>query len=122
MSAGEGVDLKARLRDAGEVRKWRDVDAEEFGSGVLTGETDVRDRHLVAMAETTCFFRAEVGFERGQRLRMPMAAPGHARGLVDLEFVLQILAHARHNERMRIAGHDLGEAAHPRPAACILRQ
>src|SRR5216684_6673365 len=122
MSAGEGVDLLARLCDTGEVRKWRDVDAEEFGSGGLAGETDVRDRHLVAVAETTCFLRAEMDFERGQRLRMPMAAPCHARRLVDLKFVLQVLAHARHNERMRIAGYDLGEAAHPCPAACIFRQ
>src|SRR5882762_11201173 len=122
MSAGEGVDLLARLRDSREVAKWRDVDAEEFGSGGLAGETDIRDRHLVAMAETTCFFHAEVDFERGQRLRMPMAAPCRACRLVDLKFVLQVLAHARHNERMRIAGHDLGEAAHPRPAARIFRQ
>src|SRR2546425_9698008 len=122
MSAGEGIDLKARLRNSGEVAKWRDVDAEEFGSGGLAGETDVCDRHLVAMAETTRFCHAEVNFERGQRLRMPMAAPRHARGFVDLELVLQVLAHARHNERMRIAGYDLGETAHPRPAACILRQ
>src|SRR5258707_6056424 len=122
VGAGESVDLWARLRDTGEVRKWRDVDTEEFGSGGLTGETDVRDRHLVAMAETTCFLGAEVDFERRQRLRMPMAAPCHARRLVDLKFVLQVLAHAWHNERMRIAGHDLCEAAHPGPAACILWQ
>src|SRR5258707_1546892 len=100
MSAGEGVDLKARLRDTGEVAKWRDVDAEEFGSGVLTGETDVGDRHLVAMAETTCFFRAEVGFDRGHRLRMPMAGTGHALGLGGLNVVLPIIAHAPAHERV----------------------
>src|SRR5262245_34553535 len=103
MSAGEGVVRLARLCDAGKVWKWRGVDAEEFGSGGLTGETNVRDRHLVAMAETICFLRAEVGFERGQRLRMPMAAPCHPGRLVDPKFVLQVLAHARYNQRMRIA-------------------
>src|SRR5258707_13233566 len=100
VGAGESVDLLARLRDTGEVRKWRNVDAEEFGSGGLTGETDVRDRHLVAMAETTCFFRAEEDFECGQRLRMPMAAPCGARKPGDLKFMLQVIPHARPNERM----------------------
>src|SRR5260370_10434626 len=122
VGAGERVDPVARLCDTGEVAKWRDVDAEEFGSGGLTGETDVRDRHLVAMAETTCFLGAEVDFECGQRLRMPMAAPCHARRLVDLKVVLQVFAHAWHNERIGISGHELCEAAHPRPAARILRQ
>src|SRR5258708_37693029 len=83
VGAGASVDLLARLRDTGEVRKWRDVDAEEFGSGGLTGETDVRDRHLVAMAETTCFLRAAVDFERGQRLRLPMPGPRDARRRCD---------------------------------------
>src|SRR5262249_20343745 len=117
---GECIDPLACLRDPGEVWKWRNVDAEEFCSGGLTGKADIRDRHLVAMAEATRFLRAEVDFERGQRLRMPMAAPRHAGRLVDLKFVLQVFAHARHNEGMGIARHNLGEAAHPRPAARIL--
>src|SRR5260370_40402663 len=93
VGSGESVDLLARLRDTVEVRKWRDVDAEEFGSGGLTGETDVRDRDLVAMAETACFLGAEVDFERGQRLRMPLAAPCHARRLAGLKFVVQGFPH-----------------------------
>src|SRR5215469_8213492 len=62
VGAGERIELLAGLRDAGEVRERRDVDAEELGPGGLAGKADVGERHLVAMAEATCFACAEVNF------------------------------------------------------------
>ena len=38
------------------------------------------------------------------------------RRLVELEFVLQIFAHPRHDQRMGVGGDDLGEPADPRAA------
>src|SRR4051812_32944042 len=51
-----------------------------------------------------------------------MPAPGEALRFAQIELALQELADARHDERMRVAGDDLREAAHARPAARIGRQ
>src|SRR5215813_10469731 len=87
MGAGESVELLASFGDAREVRKRRDVDAEEPGAGGLAREADIGHRYLVAMAEAARFLGAEVDFERGQRPRVPMPAPCHPGRLVDLKFV-----------------------------------
>src|ERR1700704_1511903 len=122
MSAREGVDLLAGGGDANHVWEGHGVDVEEFRPGGLAREADVGDRHLVAMAETSRLLAFEMGFERGERLDVPMAAPCHPGGLVDLELMLEIFAHPRHDQRMRIAGDDLGEPAGAGAAARIARQ
>src|SRR5712671_2585096 len=93
MGARKGVDLLACAGDANHLGKRRGVDVEEFRAGDLAREADVGDRHLVAMAETPGLLALKMGFERGERLDVPMAAPGHAGGLVDLELMLEIFAH-----------------------------
>src|ERR1700704_3409604 len=122
MGARDGVDLLAGAGDTDHGWEGRGVDVEEFRAGGLAREADVGDRHLVAMAETSGLLALELGFERGQRLDVPMAAPCHPGGLVDLELMLEIFPHARHDQRMRIAGDDLGEPTHARAAARIARQ
>src|SRR6266404_8068428 len=122
MGAREGVDLLAGAGDADHIGKRRRVDVEEFRPGRLAREADVGDRHLVAMAETPGLLALKMGFERGERLDVPMAAPCHPGGLVELELMLEIFAHPWHDQRMRIAGDDLGEAANAGAAARIVRQ
>ena len=65
----------------------------------LVREADVgeRDRVAVAIAAGGVF---QVCFEHGQRGRVPMLAPFDARRLIELEFVFQIFAHARHDQRV----------------------
>src|SRR6195256_4802804 len=77
MSAREGVDLLACAGDANHLRERGGVDVEEFRAGGLAREADVGDRHLVAMAETSSLLALEMGFERGERLDVPMAGPFH---------------------------------------------
>ena len=49
----------------------------------------------------------QVRFEPGERGCMPMFAPFDAGRLIELEFVFQIFAHARHDQQVQIAGDDL---------------
>src|ERR1700693_4945420 len=51
-----------------------------------------------------------------------MLAPFEARRLIELEFVFQIFTHARHDQRVRIAGDDLCEPPHTRAAPGVARQ
>ena len=109
MGAGKSIVLGARRSDASDGRVWREIDLEEIRACDLTGKANVRDCDLVALT-------ISAGFLFGRRDALPArsAPPGanagahfmHAR-FVDLEFVRQILAHARHDQRMRVAGNDL---------------
>jgi hypothetical protein len=114
--AGEGVDRRERISDPGEIQKRRGVDRKEFCSRGLARKADVgeRDRVAVAIAAGSSVF--QVRFERGQRSGVPMLAPFDARRLIELEFVFQIFTHARHDQRVRIAGDDLCEPPHTRAA------
>ena len=51
-----------------------------------------------------------------------MLAPFDAGRLVELELVLEIFAHPRHDQRMGIAGDDLRQSAHPGAALGVARQ
>ena len=97
---GEGVDRRERIGDPGEIRKRRGVDREEFCSRRLAREADVseRDRVAVAIAAGSGFF--QVRFERSERSRVLILAPFDAGRLIELEFALQIFAHARHDQRV----------------------
>jgi hypothetical protein len=98
--AGEGVDHRERISDPGEIRKWRGVDRKEFCSRGLAREADVGERDRVAVAIAAGGSVFQVRFERGQRGRVPMLAPFDAGWLIELEFVFQIFAHARHDQRV----------------------
>ena len=63
----------------------------------------------------------QVRFEPGQRGRVPMLAPFDACRLIELEFVFQIFTHARHDQRVRIAGDDLCEPPHTHAAPGVAR-
>src|SRR5690242_19560612 len=110
MCARKSVDGRQRVCDPRKIWKWRGVDVEELGARGLAGETNVRKRDRVAMAIPTrrrCF---EMRFQRGERGDVPMLAPLGPGRLVELEFVFQIFAHARHDQRMRIASHNLHQS------------
>ncbi len=95
---GEGVDRGERISDPGEIRKRRGVDREEFCSRRLAREADVGESDRVAVAIASGGGVFQVLFERGERGRVPMLAPFDAGGLIELEFVFQIFANARHDQ------------------------
>jgi hypothetical protein len=76
------------------------VSTEKYFAPAAWLEADVgeRDRVAVAIAAGSSVF--QVRFERGQRSGVPMLAPFDARRLIELEFVFQIFAHARHDQRV----------------------
>ena len=92
-------------------------------AGHVAREADVgeRDRVAVAIAPGLLLAR-EMRLERPQRLPAPVLAPLGAGRLVELVLMLEKFAHPRHHQRMGVAGDDLREAAHARPAARIGRQ
>ena len=98
-----------------EIRKRRGVNREEFCSCRLAREADVGERDRVAVAIAAGGGVFKVRFECDERGRVPMLAPFDAGRLIELEFAFQIFAHARHDQRVRIAGDDLCEPpAHAR--------
>jgi hypothetical protein len=56
-----------------------------------------------------------------QPFRHPMADPGQALSLRQMELALKEFADPRHDERMRVAGNDLRQPADPGAPAWILR-
>jgi hypothetical protein len=98
-----------RISDPGEIRKRRGVDREKFCSRGLAREADVGERDRVAVAIAAGGGVFQVRFERGECSGVPMLAPFDAGRLIELEFVFQIFAHARHDQRVRMAGDDLCE-------------
>src|SRR3954470_355198 len=121
MRAGEGVIGEAALDHGGALREVLEPALEIVA--VTDGEADEADvghRHRVAVAIGAALGVVyEVRLDRPQPLGEPMPAPGKALRLVQRELPLQELADARHDERMRVAGNDLREATHPRPAARV---
>ncbi len=65
-------------------------------------------RVAVAIAVGSRVF--QVRFERSERCRVLITPPFDAGRLIELEFVLQIFAHARHDQLASIAGSDLCES------------
>src|SRR5262249_54759796 len=120
MGARERVDLRQLVGDANEVRERRRVDVEEFRAGRLAGDAGIGERHLVAGGEFAGLLALEVRLEPGERLGVPVPAPRRDGLLVMLELMLEILAHARHDQRMGVRGDELRKAAHPGPAARVL--
>ena len=66
----------------------------------LAREADVGERDCVAVAIAAGGGVFQVCFERGQCGGVPMLAPFDARRLIELEFVFQIFAHVRHDQRV----------------------
>src|SRR5258708_12928451 len=123
MGAGEGIIWHAGVDDALHRRERLDVAFEMGGGDRLPRETNVGDGDLIALAIAAGLRRAgQVRLERGQRRLVPVMSPFQDAGLVDLVFMGEVLAHPRHDQRMRVAGDELGKAAHPRPRLRLLRQ
>src|SRR5215467_6961931 len=123
MSARECVDLCAIRGDAGEGRKWREIDFEEIGACRLAGDADIGHRDLLAVTISSGLLRArEILFKRGQSELVPVLRPFDDACFIDLEFMREIFAHPRHDQRVGIAGDDLRKAAHTRAPAWITRQ
>ena len=92
-----------------------------FAPAALAREADVGERDRVAVAIVARGGVFQALFECGERGRVPMRAPFDAGRLIELEFVFQIFANARHDQGVRIAGDDSCESSHtcaaPRVAA-----
>ena len=61
-------------------------------------------------------------FERLEGFQGPVLQPAVARSLVHVQLALEIVADARHDERVAVAGHDQSEPANPSAAARIAGQ
>src|SRR5215467_365919 len=100
MRAGERVDCRQRVCDPRKIGKRRGIDVEELGAGGLAGETNVRERYCVAVAITARRRATQMRFQSGERGYVPVLTPLGPCRLIELEFVLQIFTHARHDQRM----------------------
>ena len=100
MRACESIDCRERICDPRKIWKRRGVDVEELGAGGLAGETNVRERDRIAVAIAAGGGTAQMRFQSGERGNVPMLSPLGPCRLVELEFVLQIFAHARHDQRV----------------------
>src|SRR5258708_3543232 len=89
----------------------------------LRDEADVRDRRAVAMAELAgrVLLREQL-LHRLEAHAEPMLDPRRFRCFIEFEHVRQVIADARHDERMRIRDIDQREAAHPGARQRIHRQ
>ena len=92
--------MESELAIRSEIQKRRGVDREEFCSHGLARKADVGERDRVAAAVAAGGGVFQVRFERGERSGVPMLAPFDAGWLIELEFVFQIFAHARHDQRV----------------------
>ena len=63
-----------------------------------------------------------MAFERGQRFDGPVPAPCGLLGVAQVQFVVEIAPHARHQQRMALAGDHQRQRADPGAAARVLRQ
>ena len=123
MRPGERRELHAARGDAHHGRIRRHVDLEETRAGDLRGDADIRHRHAFAVRERAGLLVArEVPFHRGEPLADPVLDPFLARRLVELEFMLHEIAHARHHQRVGVRRIDQRKRAHAGAAARVLRQ
>src|SRR5476651_2298370 len=98
MGAREGVVLRTGCYDAGHRRIRRQIDLEEISTRNLTGEADIGNGDLLALAISAGFLLGrQMLLQAAERRLVPVLRPFlHAR-LVDLEFLRKILAHAWHD-------------------------
>src|SRR5262249_49834248 len=118
VSGRECIDPCAVLGDTGEGRKWREIDFEEIGACRLAGYANIGHRDLLAVAISSGFLRArQVLLQRRQSELMPVLRPFDDACFIDLEFVGEIFAHPRHDQRVGIACDNLRKAASARARA-----
>src|SRR6516225_4326188 len=123
MRAGEGILAHAKLGDPAYRRKRREVAFEEMSSDRLTRQANISDGDGIPLAVAAGLAAlSEIDFERAQSLADPVLNPFQTGGLVKLELVLQVFAHAWHQQRMRVAGDYLRQPAHARACARRGRQ
>ena len=67
-------------------------------------------------------FLREMRLDGQQGLHHPVLAPLRARGLVDVELFLEVVAHARDEQGVAVAGDDLRQTAHAGAAFRVFRQ
>src|SRR6478736_4739023 len=108
VGARKSIILHARRSDTSDGRVWRQIDLEEIRACGLTGNANVRDCDLVALTVSAGFlFGRKMLFQRAQRRLVPMLGPFHDARFIDFKFMREILAHARNDQWMRVAGNDL---------------
>src|SRR5436305_8922446 len=100
VSRRERIDLKTIVDDPRDGRERLEVDLEQPRAHRLADDADVADRRALADAKPPGpLIARQVTFERGQSFAYPMADPLRARRLVELQFVGEIIAYARHHQR-----------------------
>src|SRR5215831_18531642 len=89
----------------------------------MRNQTDVSDRGHIAAAKPpgTRVVREHL-FDRVRSRVQPMSEPFHARCFIHTQLLLKILAHARHDEWMRVYRYHLRKCAHMRARTCLRRQ
>src|SRR5262249_13389230 len=112
MRAGKGVDRRQRIGDSRKSRKRRCVDIEEPRPARWASNTNVSQCDRVAVAIAAGAWASQMLFKSGEGSGVPMLTPFCARRLIQLEFVLQIFTHPRHDQWVRIAGNDLRQSAY----------
>ena len=109
VGARECIVLRASLDDALERRKRREIDLEEIRASRLARKADVGDGDRIAVGIAAGRLVLEMGLKRGERGAVPVLRPFRDAGFIELEFMREVLANARHDQRMGIGGDNLGE-------------
>ncbi len=113
----------AGLGDPVHRRPRREVEAEHVRPRLQAVEADVGQTRRVAVAEAAGLRVArEVPFQRGRAFADEVPAPIVHGVLVRPVALRELLAHARHVQRVRVRGGDEGEAAHARAVQRVARQ
>ena len=94
--------------NAGNQRKCVKCALESFGIGDLRDEANVGKCWRFAKTKTTlrCAL-CEDFFERLKPFANPVAIPAIARGIVDSEFLRQVIQHTQIVDRMNVAGTEM---------------
>ena len=113
---GERIDLHAGLENSRRGRVGIGVAAaQHLGAGEMGHQADVSDGRRLAVAGIGRYARRARAYPRWRGCRRPANVRAiTSASVVDMKLVLEILAHPRHDERMGIHRHDLGERAPPR--------
>ena len=93
------------LEDALHRRPDLQIDLLRHRDGDVADHADVGQRRRIAMAEFAGLLVAsQMPLQRGQRLHGPVPPPRRLLRVAQIEFVVEIAPHPRHQQRMALAG------------------
>ena len=101
--AGDGLVLVGLCDDARHRRKGTHLDLEEARADRLPAQTSIRNGELIAVAEFAGgIIPHEQGLQSAQGLLLPMTHPFEHLSLAVFQILGEIVADARHRQRMRV--------------------